>query len=280
MPNEDLKNEIEALNSIYGDDTLTTTSENHIFVLRLRNSDTSLRIEFPDDYPNAPPAVLGVNSSGEHSKRGEAAHLLDVFRDAVGRLYQPGEVCLYDVLEDNSALLEKRKAEEQTEERDDLEVHDFNDDFDTSAEGASEGEAPPWTLSDVLIENKSVFIARCAPCTSPAQAQVYLSHLLATDKKVAKATHNITAHRIRGPNGTSFQDCDDDGESAAGGRLLHLMQLMDLWEVCVVVTRWYGGEKLGPKRFGCINGVARDAFVKAGLVKDEDGGGKGKKGKK
>lgn len=26
-------------------------------------------------------------------------------------------------------------------------------------------------------------------------------------------------------NGVTFQDCDDDGETAAGGRLLHLLQV-------------------------------------------------------
>jgi putative IMPACT (imprinted ancient) family translation regulator len=30
---------------------------------------------------------------------------------------------------------------------------------------------------------------------------------------------------------------------------LHLMQLMDVWDVMVVVTRWYGGVHLGPDRY-------------------------------
>ncbi|KAG5926753.1 hypothetical protein E4U42_002972, partial [Claviceps africana] len=57
-----------------------------------------------------------------------------------------------------------------------------------------------------------------------------------------------------------FQDCDDDGETAAGGRLLHLMQVMDVWGVVVVVSRWFGGVKLGPRRFAVINAVARDGL--------------------
>ena len=67
---------------------------------------------------------------------------------------------------------------------------------------------------------------------------------------------------------------------------MHLMQLMDVWNVVVVVTRWYGGTKLGPDRFRIINSVARDALVKGGFVKTEDNkahekekGGK-RKGKK
>lgn len=34
------------------------------------------------------------------------------------------------------------------------------------------------------------------------------------------------------------KDCDDDGEAAAGGRLLHLLQMVDARDVCVVVSRW------------------------------------------
>jgi len=124
-----------------------------------------------------------------------------------------------------------------------------------------------------------VFVARCAPVSSPDQARQYLQHLLDHDKKVTKASHNITAHRMKRDDGITFQDCDDDGETAAGGRLLHLMQLMDLWNVMVVVTRWYGGHKLGPARFGIINTVARDAFVKAGFVREDSSSSK-KKGKR
>ena len=41
-------------------------------------------------------------------------------------------------------------------------------------------------------------------------------------------------------------DNDDDGEDAAGGRLLHLLQILDAKNVLVIVSRWYGGIKLGP----------------------------------
>jgi putative IMPACT (imprinted ancient) family translation regulator len=104
-----------------------------------------------------------------------------------------------------------------------------------------------------------------------------VQHLASTDKRAAKATHNIAAWRIRGPpdSGTRFQDYDDDGETA-GGRLLHLLQLMDAWDVVVVVSRWYGGVQLGPDRFRIINGVARAALILGGFVADkgEKEGGK------
>jgi putative IMPACT (imprinted ancient) family translation regulator len=113
--------------------------------------------------------------------------------------------------------------------------------------------------------------------TSPAQARLFVAQLLASDRRVRAATHNMTAWRIRGAGAASYQDCDDDGETAAGGRLLHLMQLMGVWDAMVVVTRWYGGVKLGPRRFAVINAAARDGFVRAGLVPDKDKDGADKK---
>lgn len=271
--NEDLQNEIEAINSIYGDGSLVSAQDS-VYILRLPQQATSLRIRFPFDYPTTPPSILGTESSGEHTRIGKASSVADVFRDTVGTLFRPGEVCLFDAIEEVNNIL--GASDDPTT--------DTNDESTFSQEVEPVGHSdidslipenePPWTLSEVVTEMKSVFVARCAPVDSPDQATRYLQHLLDSDKKVRSATHNITAWRIKGTNGVSFQDCDDDGETAAGGRVLHLMQLMDLWNVMVVVTRWYGGHQLGPKRFSIINATARDAFVKAGFVKEEDSGRK------
>jgi hypothetical protein len=268
--NEDLHNEVAAINSIYGDGSLAPDDEEDVFILRLPQQYASIRLRFPHDYPSSPPAVLGTQSSGEHTRKGEAAHIVDVFRDVLGRLFQPGEVCLFDAIEEVNNVLpnmaEASQDDGDIEDKPTLEYHTDNSSFENKLKRR---DLPPWTTSDVVIELKSVFVARSAPVSSPEQAKQYLQHLLDSDKKVRSATHNITAWRIKGGNGVTFQDCDDDGETAAGGRVLHLMQLMDLWDVMVVVTRWYGGHQLGPKRFSIINTVARDAFVKAGLVKEE-----------
>lgn len=45
------------------------------------------------------------------------------------------------------------------------------------------------------------------------------------NKKIANATHNIYAYRIKGQKNSKIQDCDDDGETHAGGRLLHLLEV-------------------------------------------------------
>lgn len=264
---EDLADEVEALNSIYGEGTLTQSAEeNDIYILNLPGELSSLRLQFPPEYPAAPPTALGTHSSGHRGKRGTAARDLDLFLAALGTVYEPGQVCLFDAIEEVTRLAElagEGEAEPSKPAPTGEEVHEAA--FHPQG-GLGDGPEPPWILSDLVVEMKSTFVARCAAVASPDEANRFLGHLLASDRKVRDATHNITAWRIRGENNTSFQDCNDDGETAAGGRLLHLMQLMDLWNVMVVVTRWFGGQKLGPRRFALINQAARDAFVKAGLV--------------
>lgn len=79
------------------------------------------------------------------------------------------------------------------------------------------------------------------------------------------------------------QDYDDDGEDAAGGRLLHLLQILDVKDTCVVVTRWYGGVKLGPARFTHINNAARTLLEKCGKLNSDSShaaDSKKKKGKR
>lgn len=66
-------------------------------------------------------------------------------------------------------------------------------------------------------------------------------------------------------------DNDDDGESAAGGRIAHLLQILDVFDVLVVVTRYFGGVHLGPDRFKHIGQAARDALETGGFL-GVDGG--------
>ncbi|KAI0124228.1 impact family protein [Xylariales sp. AK1849] len=279
---EELKDELEAINSIYGEGCLVQSSDDvNIYILTPPGESASLRIDFPSSYPAEPPTVIGTNSTGEHGKRGDAARELSLFREAIGSVYQPGMVCLFDAMEELTRCLEESGSLDGKQEDDLLSAvtNEQHHEIDPTLDVLNMPE-PPWILSDPVVELKSTFIARCAAVSSTSEADAFVQHLISTDKKVRVATHNMTAWRIKGPNGTTFQDCNDDGENAAGSRLLHLMQLMDLWDVMVIVSRWYGGHKLGPRRFALINQAARDAFVKAGLVTDQStnkkkGSGKG-----
>ncbi|EAW24335.1 IMPACT family protein [Aspergillus fischeri NRRL 181] len=327
LSNTDLAEEIEAINAIYEPDTITvhraaTSAATANSTLDLGgsgpgdSSNTTVKLQIPDhpnlsfllgfhaSYPDTPPKILGTASTGA---RGEGKIAVDVLEDIVGRTYQPGAVCLFDVINEAvEAFRELSLGGNNSSSNTNQESEKKGAEAETSAAPARVAEdiatlslqdafgldsLPDWVLSDVVTEKKSVFVGRAAHVTSLEQAQGYLDHLLATDKKVAAATHNISAWRIRQQkpaNGKGesaqmiVQDCDDDGETAAGGRLLHLMQLMDVWDVIVVVSRWYGGILLGPDRFRIINAVGRDALIKGGFVKESTGAAeKGrKKGKK
>jgi hypothetical protein len=291
---EELQDEVTSINSIYGDNTISKLDEGPgLYTLILpAQPDIVLRLDFPSDYPDAPPSVLGTQSVGNAVAKGEGTHVVDVVRDVLSEIYTPGAACVFDLIEESGQRLEQLGLDQisKNEEQQDAqgngqdesydEHHGFFSDYQQSMDDL--GDPPPWTLSEVISEKKSVFVARSAPVSSVDQAKSYLAYLLATDKKVAKATHNITAWRIRGENGVQYQDCDDDGETAAGGRLLHLLELMNVWGMMVVVTRWYGGVQLGPDRFRIINQCGRDAVVKgghAGQESDTKDGGK-KKGKR
>ena len=94
-------------------------------------------------------------------------------------------------------------------------------------------------------------------------------------------------------------DNDDNGESAAGGRLAHLLQILvciyhcysghsfplfkrfqEVKNVLVIVTRYFGGIHLGPDRFKHINQAARNALDLGGFLETSEtrkGIGRGKK---
>ena len=67
------------------------------------------------------------------------------------------------------------------------------------------------------------------------------------------------------PDGSTIlkHDNDDDGEDAAGSKLAHLLEMRKEEGVLVVVTRWYGGIQLGPKRFHHIINLARELLVQS-----------------
>ncbi|KAI0969706.1 RWD repeat domain-containing protein [Xylaria arbuscula] len=275
---DELRDEIEAINSIYGEDCLVPSGNTTTYILTPPGESSSIRLEFSPDYPAVPPAVIGTNSTGQNGKKGDAARELALFIQALGNVYEPGSVCLFDAIEELTRLLEEQIPEQESPDVDSGEHVDGDvTSNDVHTEYFDLMKEPPWVISDPVVELKSTFVARCAAVSSVTEAEAFVQHLLASDKKVRTATHNMTAWRIRGPNNTAYQDCNDDGETAAGSRLLHLMQLMDLWDIMVVVTRWYGGQKLGPRRFALINQAARDSFVRAGLVSDTTTNSKKKK---
>lgn len=82
-----------------------------------------------------------------------------------------------------------------------------------------------------------------------------------SDEKVLLAAHpTIHAYRIQGNNSSSSivkEHADDNGEQYASQRIMRVLQQFRLVGVLLVVTRWYGGKMLGPRRFDHITAVAQ-----------------------
>jgi hypothetical protein len=288
----ELDDEVTSINAIYGENALQrVATDQTIYALTFSAQPAvSLRVDFPANYPDAPPSVLRTQSVGDSVAKGDGAFLVDLVRDVLAEVYTPGAPCIYDLVEEVNLRIQQLGLDQDSRDKDAQSTQGNSQQLVPPSESRSGadttqpledlGEEPPWTLSEVVSEKKSVFVARSAPVQSVDQAKLYLAHLLVTDKKVAKATHNISAWRIQGEHGVQYQDCDDDGETAAGGRVLHLLELMNVWNAMVVVTRWYGGVQLGPDRFRIINQTARDALVKAGFSQEASKEAGKKKGKK
>ncbi|KAB8346147.1 hypothetical protein FH972_023193 [Carpinus fangiana] len=274
-----LEDEEMSINAIYPGSFVRTPAGKDEYTLNIASANVTLRLSFPPDYPNALPSILGSSSSGADLKRGQANHVVNVARAVLAESFRIGEPCVFDLMQEVEARL-PASPETLLEDVVDIDNEDHHDEVRQSRTEALLHVNPSWVLSEVITEKKSVFVARVAAVSSRGEAQLFVEHLLATDKKAAKATHNMTAWRIRSSeSGAIYQDCDDDGETAAGGRLLHLLQLMDVWNVIVIVTRWYGGVHLGPDRFRLINQTARDALVKGAFTDGRQQAAPGKKKK-
>lgn len=132
---------------------------------------------------------------------------------------------------------------------------------------------PTRTIRNILhdepiTDRKSTFQALLVKVSSEQDVQDALDELKKT-RKIANASHNITAYTIKKPNSeVIIQDGNDDGENNAGPRLLHLLQILNVQNYLIVVSRWYGGILLGPDRFKHINNCARNLPKAATVIKD------------
>lgn len=107
-----------------------------------------------------------------------------------------------------------------------------------------------------FTEKKSTFVGHGAVVSTLDEVKQVLD-LIRSDRKCSQATHNVYAYRIRcAQDGRLCSDYGDDGESQAGSRLLHLLDVRDSTNVLVVVSRWYGGIHLGADRFRCFHKAA------------------------
>lgn len=109
----------------------------------------------------------------------------------------------------------------------------------------------------------SRFIADAVRVQSVENAK---QHIGAVQQREHKATHHCTAYRI-GPAGDTFR-YDDDGEPSgtAGPPILRQIEARDLTNTLVVVTRYFGGTKLGTGGLVRAYGDAAAAVLDAARI--------------
>ncbi|XP_028300596.1 protein IMPACT isoform X2 [Gouania willdenowi] len=242
-------------------------------------ADLQAQIILPPGYPSTAPPIYQINASWLRGpERAKLANSLE-------ELYieHAGDSILYlwvekirDFLVAKSQSCEigaqSEKVNLTAEEEVDEDVPDFStlkintENTHLFVAEAKDAEIPLIKHGDCITDRRSTFQPHLAPVVTPKQVKMILEKLY-ENKKIASATHNIYAYRIFCEEKHSFlQDCEDDGETAAGGRLLHLLQILDVRNVLVVVSRWYGGILLGPDRFKHINNCARNILVEEGYT--------------
>ena len=103
-------------------------------------------------------------------------------------------------------------------------------------------------VGETIIDRASVFQAHAIKIHNKTDIQLYRSYLL-SQRKIRRATHNISAYRFINSNNEIEEDFDDDGEDEAGIRLLGIIKKMKFVNLFVNVSRWYGGILLHLDRF-------------------------------
>ncbi|MDI3476392.1 MAG: hypothetical protein PWQ95_2120 [Thermococcaceae archaeon] len=112
-----------------------------------------------------------------------------------------------------------------------------------------------------LVIKRSVFIGYASPAGREEEAKAFIARI---KSRHSDATHNVSAYVIN--DGKNFAvRYDDDGEpkGSAGKPVLKVIQNKGLSNVVVVVTRYFGGIKLG---YGGLVKAYSDGKTAAGLL--------------
>ncbi|GEM04750.1 YigZ family protein [Halolactibacillus miurensis] len=121
----------------------------------------------------------------------------------------------------------------------------------------------PFGQTEIEIQ-KSRFIAHAKRCETEAAAKDFIAEI---KKDHPQANHNCSAYMIGEHD--QIQKAMDDGEPSgtAGVPILEVIKKRELKDTCIVVTRYFGGIKLGAG--GLIRAYstsAKEAIDAAGVV--------------
>ncbi len=117
---------------------------------------------------------------------------------------------------------------------------------------------------------KSRFIGYIKPVETREEAETFISEIRNIHKS---ATHNVPAYIIGEKSELQWASDDKEPSGTAGTPILHMLAGEGLTNVVVVITRYFGGIKLGTGGLArAYSGTARMALEAAGIaeVKEMD----------
>ncbi|MDG0843029.1 YigZ family protein [Staphylococcus equorum] len=118
------------------------------------------------------------------------------------------------------------------------------------------------TIENII--SKSRFIAHIKPVESEDDAKTFIA---AVKSEHREATHNCSAYTVG--DQMNIQKANDDGEPSgtAGIPMLDILKKLDIHNAAVVVTRYFGGIKLGGGGLiRAYSGAVRDVIYDIGRV--------------
>ena len=121
---------------------------------------------------------------------------------------------------------------------------------------------PTADAQSELVEKRSRFIGQLFCVDSEEQARACIEQV---KKKHYDARHNCWCYRLR-DSGTERYSDDGEPQGTAGQPMLNVFQREEVWNVCCVVTRYFGGVLLGAG--GLVRAytqAAKDSLDEAGI---------------
>lgn len=114
-------------------------------------------------------------------------------------------------------------------------------------------------------EKKSKFIGYIKPVSTVEEAEKFIASIR---EMHPNATHNVPLYRVV-EEGQEYFKYHDDGEptNTAGKPMAEILNILDVYNVAIVATRYFGGIKLGAG--GLIRNYAKTAKIavnEAGIV--------------
>ena len=106
-------------------------------------------------------------------------------------------------------------------------------------------------------EKKSKFIGYIKPVSTVEEAEKFIGSI---KEMHPNATHNVPLYRVV-ETGQEYFKYNDDGEPAntAGKPMAEILNILDVYNVSIVATRYFGGIKLGAG--GLIRNYAKTAKI-------------------